>query len=157
VPEPLTMAQRNTMREVYLEHRTCEAVARLCECSWATAEKYRIEDEWDRACAKVDALAEKIAVEKVAKRRADSIRIAHAAIVKMAKDLHRKDVVDFGVGDFNTLVRLIEYLSGEADSTGELRFRDAKDVERFIKSLSDADLERAANEVDRRADSSGGD
>jgi hypothetical protein len=104
------------MREAYLEHRTVQAVVRLCKVSWITAEKYRVEDNWDRACARVDKLAEDIAVKRVGKRRADNLRIAQAGLVKMAKDLDTKSTIAFDANAVDRLARLVEFLSGDPDS-----------------------------------------
>lgn len=104
------------MREVYLDHRSIESVSRICDVAWVTADKYRVEDQWDRACARVDKLAEDIAVKKIGKRRADTIRIAHAAIVKMAIDLEKKTDLPWSAPDVDKMARLVELLTGGADS-----------------------------------------
>lgn len=114
--EPLSSDKRAAMREIYLEYRSVESVVRHCDVNWHTAEKYRVEDQWDKAAARVDQLAEDIAVKKIAKRRADNIRIAQAALVKMAKDLDAKDKLTFSATDADKLSRLVEFLSGDPDS-----------------------------------------
>jgi len=113
---PIAAAKRAEMREVYLEHRTCQSVVKACDVSWQTAERYRVEDKWDKACARVDQLAEDLAVKKIGKRRADTIRIAYASIVKMAKDLESKTSLPWSAPDVDKMARLVELLSGSADS-----------------------------------------
>jgi len=113
---PVTSEKRAEMREVYLEHRTCQSVVRACDVSWQTAERYRVEDKWDEACTKVDQLAERLAIRKIGTRRADTIRIAQAAIVKMARSINDKDTLDWSATDVDKLARLIELLTGSADS-----------------------------------------
>lgn len=116
MPEPLSTEKRNQLREAYLEHRNCGTVASICGCSWTTVEKYRIEDQWDKALARIDRLAENLVVAKLSQRRADTIRIAHAAIIKMAKDLDSKDALPWSAQDVDKMARLVELLTGGVDS-----------------------------------------
>jgi len=126
VPERITASKLAEMRELYLEHRSIQKVVDLAHVDWHTADKYRVEDEWDKACVRVDKLAEDLAVKKIGKRRADNIRIAQAAIVKMAKSLNEAgEAIPFNARGLNLLARLVEFLSGEPDSrpagTGEYK------------------------------------
>jgi len=104
------------MRDAYLEHRTVSGVMRVCGVNWATAYRYRISEGWDKACARVDKLAEDMAVKRVGKRRADNLRIAQAALVKMAQNLHDRKVLPFDAHAMDKLARLVEFLSGDPDS-----------------------------------------
>lgn len=104
------------MRDAYLEHRTVQAASRAGGVNWETAERYRVEDNWDKACARVDKLAEDLAVKRVGKRRADNLRIAQAALTKMAINLRDRKILPFDAHAVDKLARLVEFLSGDPDS-----------------------------------------
>jgi len=104
------------MREVYLEHRNVNSVAHECNVDWKCADRYRVEDNWDEACAKLDRLIEKLTIDKIAKRRTDNIKIAQAAIIKMAKSLDKQSELKFDPYALERLARLVEFLSGDPDS-----------------------------------------
>jgi hypothetical protein len=135
------------MRETYLEHRTCESVARICDVAWGTVEKYRVEGEWDKLCDRVDRLAEDRAVQKVSKRRADNIKIAQAYIIKTAKDMGTHDSIPFDPAAHDRMSRLVEFLSGDSDSRHSIKLDDAtpEQIQAALDKLSTDQLRAMLN------------
>ena len=122
------------------EKQTLRSVSRKCHVSLATVSRYRGLDKWDRRLAKIQGKAIEKADSAVVKRRAKQLVAVAKAFKSYVQQLDGKTPCkcpnckhEFNMRvpkllaqfrDVDMLVRLQEFLAGEADSRPEqvLRF-----------------------------------
>lgn len=142
----LNQAKRNQMRDVYVEQRTDTAVHNTCHVHMRTVARYRVLDDWLGYCKKVDAAVDKKVTTKIARRRADSLKIIDFVRRGMAADLKAKykagKPIKFEALAFDKLVRLEELLTGNVDSRAGVRLDTPEQIQQFIDSLPDSKAER---------------
>ena len=102
----------------WYEYRTYAGVMRETGHALETCQRWRKEDTWDKQAENIDGIVRSMDAKTTARRRSDHIVIARSAVTKMAEDLTTPGKkLTFTTQDFDRLCRLIEFLSGEDESS----------------------------------------
>lgn len=126
------------MFEVFCERKSVNMVVTRCKVSQKAAERYRIEDKWDK---RLEEIREKVQAKQdknIANVKAQHIRIIRKWIAKFIKNLKGKDRAELSASDYEKLVRLELFLRGDKAEQEE-KVIELAPVINFISLLSEKD------------------
>ena len=128
----LSAEKTDAMWAAWQEKQTLYSVAKKCKVAYASVKKYRKLDNWDKRLAKINGKAMVKADATLTTRRAKQIAIVDQATKSYFQQLlgraeiscphckrthtHKIPKLKAGFRDIDVLVRLQEFLAGEADS-----------------------------------------
>ena len=135
----LSTKQLNELWRAFQEKQENSYVAKQCGVTANTVKKYRISEKWDDRFKVIQEKAVELADRKSYVRRSENLTVVRYAKSKLVEKIKSgKDKSQSTYSELDKLIRLEEFLSGEADShvqqTVRIEFVDPEDTEHEDKS-----------------------